>query len=67
MIFLRIQKNGNDVAYSGAIYSVSGQVSKIVYLNGSSDYITIVNSGNGSNSRSQDPAKSWFQARWVGE
>lgn len=64
---LMIQKNGSSIGYSGAIYSVIQQVRKIVYLNGSTDYIAIFNSGASSNSRSQDANKSWFQARWLGE
>lgn len=64
---LMIQKNVSSIGYSGAMYSVIQQVSKIVYLNGSTDYIAIFNSGASSNSRSQDANKSWFQARWLGE
>lgn len=64
---LMIQKNGSSIGYSGATYSVIQQVRKIVYLNGSTDYIAIFNSGASSNSRSQDANKSWFQARWLGE
>lgn len=64
---LVIQKNGNDVASSGSISAVVQQVRKIVYLNGSTDYISISNLGFNSNARSQNSTNAWFQARWVGE
>lgn len=64
---LVIQKNGSTVTVAGAISSVVQQINKIVYLNGSTDYITIANSGFNSNARSQGAVNSWFQARWVGE
>ena len=64
---LSIQKNGSSEAVNGTISSVVQQVTKIVYLNGSTDYITIGNTGFNSNARSQNSLSSWFQARWVGE
>jgi hypothetical protein len=64
---LTIQKNSTNVAVNGTISSVVQQVTKIVYLNGSTDFITIANSGFNSNARSQTSSSSWFQARWVGE
>lgn len=64
---LVIQKNGSTVTVAGALSSVVQQINKIVYLNGSTDYITIANSGFNSNTRSQVAVNSWFQARWVGE
>jgi hypothetical protein len=62
-----IQKNGTNVAVNGTISSVVQQLTKIVYLNGSTDYITIANSGFNSNARSQTSSSSWFQAHWIGE
>jgi hypothetical protein len=64
---LAIQKNGTNVAVNGTISSVVQQITKIVYLNGSTDFITIANTGFNSNARSQTSSNSWFQARWVGE
>jgi len=64
---LSIQKNGINVAVAGTISSVVQQIRKIVYLNGSTDYINVTNSGFNSNARSQNSLSSWFQARWVGE
>ena len=64
---LTIQKNGSNVAVAGTIASVVQQIRKIVYLNGSTDYINVTNSGFNSNARSQNATNSWFQARWVGE
>ena len=64
---LVIQKNGSDVASAGAISAVVQQIRKIIYLNGSTDYITISNLGYNSNSRSETSTNAWFQARWVGE
>lgn len=64
---LVISKNGSDVGVIGAISAVILIVNKVVYLNGSTDYIKINNTGYNSNSRSQGAVASWFQARWVGE
>jgi hypothetical protein len=64
---LLMQKNGSNVAFAGSMNAVVQQIYKIIYLNGSTDYISITNSGASSNSRSQDSSKSWFQARWIGE
>jgi hypothetical protein len=46
---------------------VAQTITKIVYLNGSTDFINIFNVGGAANSRDQYAERSWFQARWVGE
>ena len=66
-----INKNGydkdiNSVAITSSVSMVNGQITKIIYLNGTSDYISIYNLGNTSEARGQSAAKSWFQARYVG-
>lgn len=65
--YLFLQKNGSTVAQTGAFNLISAMVNKIVYLNGSSDYITVVNQGGAAYARNQNTSTSWFQARWVGE
>ena len=60
-----INKNGTGVAFIGSISAVVIQVTKLIYLNGSTDYIIIYNLGGNSNDRGQDAEKSWFQARWI--
>lgn len=62
-----IEKNGVDEASTGSLSSVVQQVTKIVYLNGTNDYIRCWNMGFGSEYRGQNNARSWFQARWMGE
>ena len=64
---MAIKKNGSIVAAAGSFNAVAQQITKIVYLNGSTDYINIVNVGLGSNSRAQYASRSWFQSIWVGE
>ncbi len=64
---MAIKKNNSTVALAGSISAVTQQITKIIYLNGSTDYINIVNLGGNSESRSQSQSKSWFQARWAGE
>jgi hypothetical protein len=64
---MAIKKNNGIVVTAGAFGAVSQQVTKIVYLNGSTDFINVVNVGGAANSRSQYEGRSWFQARWVGE
>ena len=64
---LFISKNGSNVAMSGSIYMIIAQVTKIIYLNGTTDNITILNNGGNTSSRTQSIDKSWFQAKWVGE
>jgi hypothetical protein len=63
---LIIQKNGTSVAGAGAISSVVQQVTKIIYLNGSTDYINVYNSGVNANARTQTSSNAFFQARFVG-
>jgi hypothetical protein len=65
--YLQMQKNGIAVAQAGTIYSVNETVKKIIYLNGTTDYITVTNNGGAANSRSQSSFNAWFQARWLGE
>jgi hypothetical protein len=64
---MAIKKNNGIVVTTGAFGAVAQQVTKIVYLNGSTDFINVVNVGGAANSRSQYEGRSWFQARWVGE
>jgi hypothetical protein len=64
---LAIEKNNTLVAVAGSFGAVAQTVTKIVYLNGSTDFINIFNAGGSANSRNQFAARSWFQARWVGE
>jgi hypothetical protein len=61
-----INKNNASVAITSSINTVNGQITKIVYLNGTTDYITIYNLGQASATRGQSQEKSWFQARYVG-
>jgi hypothetical protein len=64
---MAIKKNNGIVVAAGSFGAVAQQVIKIVYLNGSTDFINVVNVGGAANSRSQYEGRSWFQARWVGE
>jgi hypothetical protein len=64
---MAIKKNNGIVVTAGSFGAVAQQVTKIVYLNGSTDFINVVNVGGAANSRSQYEGRSWFQARWVGE
>jgi len=64
---MAIRKNGGVVAAAGTFDSVAQQITKIVYLNGSTDYIDIMNTGGASNSRAQFDSRSWFQAKWIGQ
>jgi hypothetical protein len=64
---MAIKKNNGIVVTTGAFGAVAQQVIKIVYLNGSTDFINVVNVGGAANSRPQYEGRSWFQARWVGE
>ncbi len=61
-----IEKNNSIVAAAGSFNAVAQQITKIVYLNGSTDFINIVNVGGAALQRSQFESRSWFQARWVG-
>ena len=64
---MAIKKNTTIVASAGSFNAVAQQITKIIYLNGSTDYIQIFNYGGAALSRSQYETRSWFQARWVGE
>jgi hypothetical protein len=64
---IAIKKNTDIVAAAGSFNSVAQQVTKIIYLNGSTDYINIINVGAAALSRAQYDSRSWFQARWIGQ
>ena len=64
---IAIEKNNTLLAVAGSFNAVAQTVTKIVYLNGSTDFISVFNAGGASNSRNQFAERSWFQARWVGE
>ena len=63
---MAIKKNTTIVASAGSFNAVAQQITKIIYLNGSTDYIQIFNYGGAALERSQYETRSWFQARWVG-
>jgi hypothetical protein len=63
---MAIRKNGGIVASAGSFNAVAQDISKIIYLNGSTDYIDIVNTGGAALQRDQYQQRSWFQAKFVG-
>ena len=63
---MAIRKNGSIVASAGSFNAVAQDISKIIYLNGSTDYIDIVNTGGAALQRGQYQQRSWFQAKFVG-
>ena len=64
---MAIKKNNSIVAAAGSFNAVAQQITKIIYLNGSTDYINIINVGGAAQLRAQFQSRSWFQARWIGE
>ena len=64
---IAIKKNNSIVAAAGSFDAVAQQITKIIYLNGSTDFINIYNVGGAALERAQFESRSWFQARWVGE
>lgn len=64
---IAIKKNNSIVAAAGSFNAVAQQIRKIIYLNGSTDYINIINVGGAALQRAQFESRSWFQARWIGE
>ena len=63
---MAIKKNGSIVAAAGSFNAVAQQIKKIIYLNGSTDYINIINVGGAALQRAQFQSRSWFQAKFVG-
>ena len=63
---MAIKKNGSIVAAAGSFNAVAQDISKTVYLNGSTDYINIINVGGAALQRDQYQSRSWFQAKFVG-
>jgi hypothetical protein len=64
---LVITKNGTAVANAGSIGAVTIITTKIVYLNGTTDYISVTNAGAQPQSRTQTTSTSFFQAMFVGQ
>ena len=63
---IRIRKNGTEIKYAGILGTVSVDNTTIVFLNGTTDYIDVVNNGANSSARTQSATTSIFQARWIG-
>ena len=63
---LRIRKNGTEIKYIGILGTVSVDATTLVFLNGTTDYIDIVNNGANSSARTQSATTSIFQAKWIG-
>ena len=66
-VYLNIFKNSNGVAGIGGLDLINGNVTKTVYVNGTTDYIYGSNNGNATGARTQVAAKSFFEATWIGE
>ena len=66
-VYLQIYKNGNVAKYGG-FGNPAEQATALVYLNGASDYVTMVgyqNSGAAANTTIGVPQYNYFQAYWV--
>ena len=63
---LQISKNGTRAGFITGLSIIVGQTRRLVYLNGSTDYVDVQNLGNGALSRIQYATSSIFQARWLG-
>lgn len=66
--YLQVYKNGNPVKYGGHGPNQIVQLNALVYLNGTSDYITLVGyqgSGGAGATVISVPQCNYFQAFWV--
>lgn len=63
---LILRKNGSNVALQGALNSVICNISKVIYLNGSTDYVDVINNGASANARTQNQTNAWIQAILIG-
>lgn len=62
---ITMRKNGVNIASVGAYGAITSQVDRLVYMNGTTDYIDVVNSGAAAQARAQFAVTSFFQARWL--
>lgn len=62
---LNIIKNGSAIASTGMIGAVQINDSIIVYMNGTTDWIGAVTTGNVASTQQQSAGTSMFQARWL--
>lgn len=60
---LVIRKNGTDIASVGVVGGIYLSTDKTVYLNGTTDYIDVINVGQYALARQQTYPASYFQAR----
>lgn len=65
--YLNIYKNSTAMAGTAGIAAIQANLTKTVYVNGTTDYIYGSNNGNATSTRTQGPAISFFEATWVGE
>jgi len=64
---LKINKNGSTQVFTSTTNGlINACITNIVYLNGSTDYVTIVQAGANANTRSQLADRARFQALYLG-
>lgn len=60
-----LRKNGSNILLSGSFGAITEQVVRVVYMNGTTDYVDVANLGSPASTRRQSVHTSVFQARWL--
>lgn len=63
--YIILRKNGAIIASVGGFGAVKQNVSKVVYMNGTTDYLDGANQGGAAVTRQQNAVNSFIQAKWL--
>lgn len=63
--YVILRKNGAIIASVGGFGAVKQNVSKVVYMNGTTDYLDGANQGGAAVTRQQNAVNSFIQAKWL--
>lgn len=59
---MNLKKNSTQISQVGGFGTSVTNPSKLVYLNGTTDYIDVISTGSAAQTRVQTDGKSFFQA-----
>jgi hypothetical protein len=62
---LLLRKNGTGIGTSGGYGAVTGTISQLVYLNGTTDYVDVAITGANTGTVPQSTSQTYFNGFWV--
>jgi hypothetical protein len=62
---LLLRKTGTDIGVSGGYGAITGTISQLVYLNGTTDYVDVAISSANTGTVPQSTSQTYFNGFWV--